>query len=109
MTDEASTLDVQELLEYARAAVAVLRALQIANATMSYADFAKAIGLMEGPDARWRPWHRRQITDILYAVSAVEKKAGRRPTMPLDYGRIVNARTGQPGQGLGKTSKIVVK
>jgi hypothetical protein len=40
---KARPLDVQGLLEYARAAVAVLRALQISKTTMAYADFAKAI------------------------------------------------------------------
>ncbi len=33
-------LDVQDRLEYARAGVAVLRALQITDRTMSYAEFA---------------------------------------------------------------------
>jgi hypothetical protein len=42
-------LDIQDLLEYARAAVAVLRTLQISDSTMTYADFARAIGLLDGP------------------------------------------------------------
>src|SRR5262245_10517319 len=105
---KATALDVQDLLEYGRAAVAILRSLQITNSTMSYGDFARAIGLIEGPDARWEPWHRRQVADILYALAAIERKAGRR-SMPLEFKRIVGAKSGQPGQGLSKTSKIVVK
>jgi hypothetical protein len=38
------TLDVQAKLEYARSAVAVLRALQITGKTMRYGEFAQAIG-----------------------------------------------------------------
>ena len=37
-------LDVQARLEYARAAVAVLRSLKITDRTMRYSDFAAAIG-----------------------------------------------------------------
>ena len=108
MANKATALDVQDLLEYGRAAVAVLRSLQISNSMMNYADFARAIGLIEGPKAPWQPWHRRQIGDILYAVAAIEQRAGRR-SMPLEFGRIVGVKTGQPGQGLAKTSKIVVR
>ena len=108
MSDKAKPLDVQDLLEYARAAVAVLRALQISKTTMTYADFAQAIGLMEGPNTRWHVRHKHQNADVLYVVSAVEKKAGRRE-IPLDYASIVNRRTGRPGPGEARTSRIVVR
>ena len=49
MEGKVSGLDVQERLEYARCAVAVLRALQITDNKMQYRDFAKAIGLI--PDS----------------------------------------------------------
>jgi hypothetical protein len=107
MANKAEPLDVQDLIGYCRGAVAVLRALQISNSTMSYGDFARAIGLLDGTDAQWRPWHRRQIGDILYAVGALEKKA--RKGAQLEYNRIVSAATGRPGQGLGKVSRIVTK
>lgn len=99
-------LDVQDILEYARAAVAVLRALQIKNETMSYADFARAIGVLEGPKDGWAPWHRQQTEAILNAVAALEKKAGNK-AVPLKYELIVNQRTGKAGRGIAKSSKIV--
>ncbi|MGI8840229.1 MAG: hypothetical protein ACR2F8_05535 [Caulobacteraceae bacterium] len=54
------TIDVQARLECARAAVAVLRALQITDKTMRYGEFAKAIGLIADGDD-WKPWHHQQI------------------------------------------------
>lgn len=101
-----NTLDVQARLECARAAVAVLRALQIADSTMRYSEFATAIGLMaEG--SRWQPWHRQQIAGILRLVAVAEKQAGKNAgTQPLQYERIVGE-GGQPGAGVHKVSKIV--
>jgi hypothetical protein len=56
-------LDIQDRLEYARAAVAVLRALKIKDSTMGYGELARAIGLIpEG--GRWEPWHRQQVADF---------------------------------------------
>ena len=65
------TLDVQSRLEFARAAVAVLRALHISDRTMRYQEFAKAIGLMSD-DEPWKVWHRKQIADVLRLVAAAE-------------------------------------
>jgi|GEM_PF-2740874 len=101
-------LDVQDLLEFSRAAVAVLRTLQIKDEEMSYADFARAIGLLEGPNDTWKAWHRQQTDAVLNAVAAIEAKAGKK-TMALEYDRIINKRTGQAGPGIAKTSKIVRK
>jgi len=101
-------LDIQDLLEYARAAVAVLRTLQISDSSMSYADFARAIGLLDGPDDVWQPWHRQQTEAILKATAAIELKARKKP-MALEYNRIVNKRTGQAGKGISKRSRIVTK
>ena len=101
-------LDVQDLLEYSRAAVAVLRTLQISDSTMTYADFARAIGILEGPTDKWRAWHRQQTDAVLNAVAAIELKA-RKKSMPLEYTRIVAKRTGIPGKGIAKSSKIVRK
>jgi hypothetical protein len=97
------TLDVQARLEYARAAVAVLRALRTADRTMRYGEFAAAIGLGE----KWQPWHRQQIADILNLVAAAEQQAGDNTDVePLQFKRIVTAK-GEPGKGIKKTSKIV--
>jgi hypothetical protein len=97
------TLDVQARLEYARAAVAVLRALRIADRTMRYGEFAAAIGLGD----KWQPWHRQQIADILNLVAAAERQAGDKTEVePLQFERIVTGQ-GKPGKGIKKASKIV--
>lgn len=57
-------LDVQDRLEYARAGVAVLRSLQITDRTMSYAEFARAVGLMTQTE-KWQVWHRQQVISLL--------------------------------------------
>jgi hypothetical protein len=100
------TLDVQARLEYARTAVAVLRALPIFNSTMRYKEFASAIGLM--PDgSQWQPWHRQQVGDILTLVAAAERQAGPDSgTEPLQFQWVVNE-DGEPGAGFYKSSKIV--
>jgi hypothetical protein len=103
------TLDVQARLEYARATVAVLRTLRITNITMSYQDFAKAVGLMSDRE-RWQAWHQQQVRDVLNLVAATERKAGAHTDNdPLEYQRIVKAKTGRPGKGLHKVSKIVTE
>jgi hypothetical protein len=101
-------LDIQDLLEYSRAAVAVLRTLQILDSTMSYGDFARSVGLLDGPDDTWQPWHRQQTEAILKATAAIELKARKKP-MALEYSRIINQRTGQAGKGVSKRSRIVTK
>src|SRR5215212_6604349 len=58
--DQGKTVDVQARLEYARAAVAVPRALRIIKGTMRYGEFAVAIGLISEGD-KWRSWHRNQL------------------------------------------------
>ncbi|HEY1745448.1 MAG TPA: hypothetical protein VGG11_01595 [Xanthobacteraceae bacterium] len=100
-------LDIQDRLEYARAAVAVLRALKIKDSTMGYGELARAIGLIpEG--GRWEPWHRQQVADILQLVAAAERQGhAKTGAEPLDFARIVTAETGKAGAGVGKNSEIV--
>jgi hypothetical protein len=98
-------LDVQQLLEFARAAVAVIRSLQITDRRMRYGELARAIGLIQD-DGGWQPWHRQQITTILVIAAAVEREAGTTGTRPIDFERIVNE-TGEPGAGVLRTSRIV--
>jgi hypothetical protein len=98
-------LDVQDKLECARCAVAVLRALEISDAKMTYGDFARAIGLIRG-DETWQVWHR-QITDILCIVAAVERLRSPHNTEPLEYDRIITVTAGEPGAGVFKNSKII--
>jgi hypothetical protein len=47
------------------------------------------IGLI-APDEPWQPWHRQQLADILDVTSLLARE-------PLDFHRLVNAVTGQPG------------
>ena len=98
------TLDVQDRLEYARAAVAVLRALPIANTTMTYRGLSEAIGLM-APGDEWQPWHRQQIGDVLNLVAATERQGGGESQIQFD--RIVRAVAGEPGSGFFRNSRIV--
>ena len=96
-------LDVQAKLECAASGVAVLRGLKSAGQTMTYGQFAKAIGLMAG-DAKWEPWHQSQLNSVLYLMSAAE---GQRPGSDrLDFARLVNQR-GEHGQGLGRKARVV--
>jgi hypothetical protein len=99
-------IDIQECLDYARCAVAVLRTLTIKKQTMTYSEFANAIGLLEDDDS-WRPWHRQQTSLILNLVSAAETKLGVTKTEKLEYDRIINAKQGKAGKGIVKTSRLV--
>lgn len=94
------TLDVQTKLAFASAGVSVLRALKFAKTTMTYGDFASAIGLMHGDDG-WKIWHRSQVTEILSLIAAA---AGKKTD--LDF-TLVHDQKGQHGKGLGKKSRIV--
>ena len=96
-------LDVQTKLECAVAGVAVLRALQLADKTMTYGQFSEAIGLLRG-DGGWRAWHQNQISDVLYLMSAAQ---GEKPGPDgLQFDRLMNQK-GHHGKGLGKKTRIV--
>ncbi|WFS09108.1 hypothetical protein [Methylobacterium sp. 391_Methyba4] len=99
-------LDVKSRLEYALAAVSVLRSLQITDRTMKYKQFAQAIGLIS-LDGEWEAWHQQQVPDILRIVAAVERQAGGKTGVALvEFERIVNA-DGQPGAGVTRDTRIV--
>jgi hypothetical protein len=95
----------------ASCAVAVLQALRITDSKMQYRDLAKAIGLI--PDGgKWEARHQQQIKGILRIVAAAERqKDGGKSTAigPLEFERIITGKTGRPGKGVSKTSKIVTK
>jgi len=55
-------VEIEDRLEFARAAVAVLRTLKITDSTMRYGDFAHAIGLISD-GGRWVSWLRRPNYD----------------------------------------------
>jgi hypothetical protein len=104
----AKPLDVQDRLEYARCAVALLRALAIAKTKMRYEVFARAIGLIPDKDP-WEVQYRDQVTAILRVAAAVEKEGlgGRDADVaPLEFDWVVGE-DGKPGAGIVKTSRIV--
>ena len=78
------------MTNYLIPAIAVLRALEFADAKLTYGDFAKAIGL-RGRDEPWKVTHRNRATELLNAAQEAD------PT--LQVWRIVTAETGQPGPG----------
>jgi hypothetical protein len=100
------TLDVQARLEYARAAVAVLRGLQVTGRTMKYGEFAAAIGV-KTQDEKWEVWHRNQITEVLNLAAAAEHQGRPAGSIPLEFERIVTGAANEPGEGFYKKSRIV--
>ena len=78
------------MTNYLIPAIAVLRALEFADAKLTYGDFAKTIGL-RGRDEPWKVTHRSRATELLNAAQEAD------PT--LQVWRIVTAETGQPGSG----------
>lgn len=100
-------LNVQARLQYALAAIVVIRGLKLTDRTMRYGELARAIGLLPEHD-QWHIRYRTFITDILSIAAAVERQSG--PHLggsdPLDFERIVNE-DGEPGTGILRTSRIV--
>ena len=101
------SLDVQDMLEHSRCAVAVLRALKMTEQKMTYQQFARAIGLMADADT-WNARYKTVVGEVLKLVAATEKRVGKNSAIAnLEYGRVVNARTGKSGDGLAKESRLV--
>jgi hypothetical protein len=78
------------MTNYLIPAIAVLSALEFADAKLTYSDFAKAIGL-RGRDEPWKVAHRSRATELLNAAQEADST--------LHVWRIVTAETGQPGPG----------
>jgi hypothetical protein len=100
------TLDIHTRAACIFQGVAVLIALQKSSTKITFGGFARAIGLIRG-DEGWQPWHRRQVSAILDAIAALEREDGGEPTLP--YHRIVNAATGEPGQGALDHAAMIIK
>jgi hypothetical protein len=102
------TLNVQDRLEYARCAVAVIRALKILGIKeMRYQQFGRAIGLIADGE-RWQPWHRQQVEAVLQAAAAIEKQhwgGEDKKIERLEFDRIVTD-TGKPGTGIAKSTRL---
>jgi hypothetical protein len=78
------------MTNYLIPAIAVLSALEFADAKLTYSDFAKAIGL-RGRDEPWKVAHRSRATELLNAAQEADST--------LQVWRIVTVETGQPGPG----------
>ena len=100
----AGLLRIESKFDFARAGVAVLRALEQSNTSMRYQEFARAIGLMKAGDT-WDAWYKTQVRDILVIIAATERYRKSEGT-PLDFSRIVTA-SGVPGAGFTKESRII--
>jgi len=104
MTTPPPNLTLETSLDYARCAVAVLRALKMIRATMTYQQFAKAIGAMPA-DGTWSIKYRdHHVKNVLTILGAVERLVHEND---LDFGLVVNKETGQPGAGFHKNHHIV--
>ena len=86
--------------------IPLIRHLRDTDATMSYGDFAKRVGLIEQA-GKWDVRYRGQITKILDSTHAIEDLADMTELTKADFGRIVSAQTGEPGAGQQRESKIV--
>jgi hypothetical protein len=91
-----------QFIQYVAAGTAVLRALKLTGGTISYGDFAKAIGVWPAGE----PWHIRyrdqMLTPILHAMYACSNFGG---DNSLDFDCIHNLK-GQFGSGYFKTAHI---
>lgn len=93
-------VNTQERLAYAGATLAVVRALEIIDHTITYGGLAKAIGLWGSEP--WSAWHRTQIKSFLDLADDMERKVNNpRP----DFSRVINQRTGQSGPGLRQRAR----
>ena len=93
-------LETQSLLQFAAAAVPVLRTLTELDQRMTYKQFGIAIGLV---DQQWEPWHRQQVTKVLDTAIAANRLIG---DAALDPRRIVNQSTGVAGAGAERNVTI---
>src|SRR6476660_4658992 len=90
-------LDTLTVVQFMLAMVPVLRHLDEIDGKITYKQLATLVGLL-GENAKWQPWHRRQIGSLLFLLSKVEKTFGQDESLP--YHRVINALTGKPGKGL---------
>jgi hypothetical protein len=70
---------------------------------MTFEDYARRVGIVP-PNGRWHIKHLRPATEVLGAAAAIARQSGE----TLDFGRIVNKKTGKPGSGAhGHQSRII--
>ena len=82
---------------------------QMTGQKMTYRQFACAVELMTDSD-KWNARYKTLADSILKLVAATERRAGKGSAISrLEYDRVVNAKTGKPGKGLAKQSRLVTK
>jgi hypothetical protein len=88
-------MKTRDYLKYLPIAEGVIQTLEATDRTMSYGEFGRAIGLIEGS---WEPRHRKQVSNVLNLLSAIDRKFndGQRT---INFHLIVNAQTGESGSG----------
>lgn len=82
----------------------VIAKLMKDNALMTYGDFAGEIGLIADGEY-FNQNHAQKVTVVLCFSAALDHQCS--GTTPLEYERIVTARTNKPGAGVKLTSRIV--
>ncbi len=97
-------LTVEQRLRFAIATAAVLKALDAVDCHITYGELARAIGMAD--EDGWKPWHRSQISEVLYLLAAADRLGGGDTTIRFD--RVVKAADNKPGQGNYNESRVVV-
>jgi hypothetical protein len=97
-------LTKDRLFECAKAAALILKLLERRDLTMRYQEFAVAVGLIAA-DQRWEPWHRKQITRIIFTAEAVDNYGGAPEIPDSAYYRVVGSDK-MPGPGVRRIARI---
>jgi hypothetical protein len=76
--------------------------------TFSWKEFGKRIGVIRDGEA-WQPCHRQQLQAVVNFARAISD-ASADPLPREAFWRIVNAHTGEPGQGIdrGRPTMVLV-
>jgi hypothetical protein len=95
-------IDSRELVAYVGRTIDLLEGLRTRDESMSYADFARHIGLWESGS-----FPRFEVIKILNATAAVDRYAAKRILQDDDFERLHSA-SGETGNGhYGHLSRIV--
>ena len=96
-------MDILKLTNCMTATVALLRHLEATDTTVTYADFARRVGILE-PDEVWHCSARPHISNTLNGLAALCRMS--KVHGALDFSRVVTARDGLPGTGYFHDSTI---
>jgi hypothetical protein len=79
----------------------IIRRLLSAKKSISYSDLARALGVVSSDD--WNQGHASQTDYVLRLIDAVTRQRGE----VLDFSCVVDKRTGRPGVGIKKVTRLV--